>query len=97
GFDFTFYKHGPFSFEFNDKITSLRADSLLSIKARDPYGPTILLGENSERFLDRFPKTRVRYRDQIEFVTSRLANKNVTELERLATAMYVTHNELPNG
>src|ERR1017187_9799640 len=61
GFDFTFYKHGPYSFDFNDKITSLRADLLLAVKARDPYGPTILLGENSENFLNRFPKTRKRF------------------------------------
>lgn len=97
GFEFIFYKHGPYGFDFNDKITCLRADLLLTVKARDPYGPSILLGENSGNFLKRFPKTRERFRSQIEFVAKRLGKKNVTELERLATALFVTKNELPKG
>ena len=97
GFEFIFYKHGPYSFELNDEITSLRADLLLSVKSRDPYGPSILHGENTPSFLERFPKSRERYRPQAEFVAKRLAKKNVTELERLATALYVTKNELPDG
>jgi uncharacterized protein YwgA len=97
GFEFIFYKHGPYSFDLNDQITSLRADLLLTVKSRDPYGPSILSGENAASFLERFPKTRERYRDQAEFVAKRLGRKNVTELERLATALFVTKNELPEG
>jgi uncharacterized protein YwgA len=96
-FEFIFYKHGPYSFELNDEITSLLADLLLSVKSRDPYGPTIVHGENASKFVERFPKTRERYRSQIEFVAKRLGKKNVTELERLATALFVTKNELPKG
>jgi uncharacterized protein YwgA len=93
-FEFIFYKHGPYSFDLNDEITSLRADLLLAVKSREPYGPTILFGENALTFLERFPKTRERYRTQAEFVAKRLAKKDVKELERLATALFVTKNEI---
>ena len=82
-FDFILYKHGPFSFDLNDEITSLQADLLLGLKSRPPYGPSIILGEGSKAVLDRYPKTRALYEPQIQFVADRLAPKNVAELERL--------------
>ncbi len=97
GFEFVFYKHGPYSFDLNDEITSLMADLMLAVKAREPYGPTILLGENSQSFLDRYPRTRKQFRHQAEFIAARLGKKNVKELERLATALFVTRNELPRA
>src|SRR5580700_3742872 len=57
-FDFILYKHGPYSFDLKDKITALRADLLLTVVSRDPYGPSIVLGENSSALLERFPKSR---------------------------------------
>jgi uncharacterized protein YwgA len=90
GFDLILYKHGPFSFELSDELTALQADGLLTEKVRDPrYGPSLLPGPVSEQFLGRFPKTRQRFSPIIQFVAERLARKNVTELERLATALYV--------
>jgi hypothetical protein len=89
-FDFIFYKYGPFSFELSDELTALQGDGLLRVVIRDPrYGPSLLLGAASPPFLERFPRTRARYGPAVRFVTERLANKNVTELEKLATALYV--------
>jgi uncharacterized protein YwgA len=96
-FEFILYKHGPYSFDLKDEITSLMADMLLSVKPRQPYGPSIILGENSHSLLERFPKTRERFRTQAEFVASHLASKRVTELERLATALFVSRNDLHDG
>lgn len=97
GFDFILYKHGPYSFDLKEELTSHLADSLLSVKPRPPYGPRLLPGENCQELLDRFPKTRVRFRDQAKFVASKLGSKNVPALERLATAVFVTLRELPEG
>lgn len=89
-FDFIFYKYGPFSFELSDELTALQGDSLLKVVIRDPqYGPSLLPGPASEPFLEQFPRTRERYSLAIRFVAERLAKKNVTELEKLATALYV--------
>ena len=62
-----------------------------------PYGPSILPGENSESILERFPQTRQKFQPQAEFVAAYLGSRNVAELERLATAMFVTKKEILGG
>lgn len=90
-FEFILYKHGPYSFDLNDEITALRADKLLDVHARRaPYAPSILPSEGSKSFLERYPKTRKRYSGELRFVAEYLATKNVAELERLATSLYVS-------
>ena len=39
GFDFILYKHGPFSFQLRDELTSIRADGLFQLHQHWPYGP----------------------------------------------------------
>jgi hypothetical protein len=97
GFNFILYKHGPYSFDLKDELTAQMADGLLVVTPRSPYGPSILPGNNSATFLDQFPKTRVQFREQAEFVASRFGAKGITDLERLATALFVTKRELPKG
>ena len=89
-FNFIFYKHGPYSFDLRDEITALRADQLLDVVPRNPYGPSLCPSANSAALVLRFPRTMERYTPSIEFVATRLGRKTVTELERLATALYVT-------
>ena len=45
----------------------------------------------------RFPKTLGRYAAKIDFVCDRFADKGVGELERLATALWVTRREETDG
>jgi uncharacterized protein YwgA len=90
GFQFVLYKHGPYSFELTDELTALRADSILTLTVRDPqYGPSYSPGELRDSLIERFPKTAVRYRPQVELVAKNLGSKGVVDLERLATALYV--------
>jgi uncharacterized protein YwgA len=91
-----FYKHGPYSFDLSDVITSLRGDELLTVIPRGSYGPTLLPTENVQKLLARFPITMKKYSPAIRFVSDRLGPKNVAELERLSTALYVI-GELPNS
>jgi hypothetical protein len=42
--------------------------------------------------LRRFPKTVEHYRPQVEFVADCFGDKNVSELEQLATALYVSRD-----
>ena len=91
GFEFILYKYGPYSFELTDELTGLLADSILSLTVRDErYGPCYGRGPVSELILSKFAKTVSQYRPRIDFVASRLGKKGIGELERLATALYVS-------
>ena len=89
-YDFILYKHGPYSFDLSDDITAMRADTLLKLDPQPPYGPRIVLGEESEQVKRRFPKTIAQYNAETSFVAERLGPMRVVELERVATALYVT-------
>lgn len=91
GFDFIMYKHGPFSFDLRYELTALRADELIRIELQRPYGPRIAPTDHSKYIQGLSPITLGKYEDRIEFVAKQLGDKGVTELERLATALYVTH------
>jgi hypothetical protein len=94
GFDFILYRHGPFSFDLRDELSSMQADDLLELAVRrEGYGPTYIPTPFSEIFLERFPKTTSRYVKQIKFIAEELSDKNVAELERLATAFFIAHRE----
>lgn len=89
-FDFILYKHGPFSFDLRDELTAMRADNLLALQMRYPYGPSLLPGAAAGIVKKQYSGTREKYREQIDFVAETFAPKGVAELERLATAFYIT-------
>ena len=87
GYDFTLYKHGPFSFDLRDDIHALRADGLLDLEPRpQPYGPTIVTTSRTKLLAERFPKTRDRYASKVVQVADLVGDKGVISLERVATA-----------
>lgn len=90
GLEFILYKHGPFSFDLRDELTSMRADSLLKLIAQYPYGPRLIATETAQQLSANWPKTTARYKKSIDFVGSQLGSKGVAELEQLGTALYVT-------
>lgn len=90
GFDFILYKHGPFSFDLRDELTALRADGLLKLETQWPYGPRISPTQQSKYIKSLYPMTLKKYEAAVAFVTNRLSDKDVIELERLATAFYVS-------
>ena len=47
-FEFILYKHGPFSFDLRDELTSLRADEVLALEVQLPYGPRIFTTERGK-------------------------------------------------
>jgi len=93
--EFILYKHGPFSFELRDELTAMRADGLIEMCAKPyPYGPALLTTDSGKKMMARWPKTLNRHNESIEFVARQLGGLGVTELERLATALYVTKEKL---
>jgi uncharacterized protein YwgA len=90
-FDFILYKHGPFSFELRDELASMRADRLLERQPQPaPYGPRILVTERGRELEQRLARTMERYGPRLDWVAERLGAKNVLDLERLATALWIT-------
>lgn len=91
GFDFILYKHGPFSFDLRDELTALRADRLLKIEPQmRPFGPRFATTKRSEEIEALFPKTIGALDAKLDFIADNLKEKGVADLERLATALYVT-------
>ena len=90
-FDFVLYRHGPFSFGLQDELSSMQADDLLLLQMKQPgYGSALVPSQFSEIFLQRFPKTTAKFIAQIKFVADELGRMNVSELERISTAFYLT-------
>lgn len=95
GFEFLLYKHGPFSFDLRDEITAMRADRLLELDfPRPDYGPSLKLTPNMEALCRRHQERVAEVRPAVEFVAERFGDRNVAELERLGTALFVL---LKNG
>jgi uncharacterized protein YwgA len=91
GFDFILYKHGPYSFDLSEELTALRADYLIEFDHRAPdYGPGLVPTQTSVELRGRYPVTLAKYAREIEFIARIFGSKGVAELERLATALYVT-------
>jgi hypothetical protein len=91
GFAFILYKFGPFSFGLRDELTAMQADGLVELRVRHPsYGPSLIPSEASQAFRECYSVTLMRYDKQLSFVCGTLGQKGVTELERLATALFVT-------
>lgn len=89
-FDFILYKHGPFSFDLRDELTSLRADELIVLVPHRRYGPRISPTDRSEYIQRLFSKTLEKYGPRISFVAQKLGPNDVTDLEGLGTALFIT-------
>jgi len=89
-FKFILYKHGPFSFDLRELLSSMEADHFIRWQPQFPYGPSLIPGASAEQLLSQFPSKPREYETQ-EFVARKLAPHRVADLERLATALYVTH------
>lgn len=90
-FDFILYKHGPFSFQLRDELGSMRADRLLERQPQPaPYGPRIVVTDRGRELETRLARTMERYGPRLDWVVEQIGPRNVLELERLATALWVT-------
>lgn len=90
GFDFTLYKHGPFSFDLRQELNRLSAEALLRLVPQPyPYGPSFRATEAGGELEERFPKTLHRYEKAINFVADLIGTRSASELERLGTALYL--------
>jgi uncharacterized protein YwgA len=93
-FDFILYKHGPFSFELRDELASMRADGLLQGVSLSPrYGPMLVVTERGNQVEGGFQKTMERYGESLDWIAETLGSRGVMDLERLATALWMTRED----
>ena len=96
GFEYILYKHGPYSFDLTADLTALRADFLMEFNHRSPgYGPGLVPTPTIAELRSRYPKTLEAHGRQIKFIAATFGARGVAELERLATALYVTRELVP--
>ena len=89
-FSFILYKHGPFSFDLHDALGAMESERLITWQPQPyPYGPTMIQGPLGS-YLPGHTSMSQKYKDQIGFVAQHLASKKVVDLEKLATALFVT-------
>jgi hypothetical protein len=91
GYKFVLYKHGPYSFEFNAEINSMRAADILEFHfPREGYGPSIAPTTFGERIREANEENVREYVPVVSFIANWFAANDVRHLEKIATAYYVT-------
>jgi uncharacterized protein YwgA len=96
-FKFILYKHGPYSFELSEHLQGLIADNLVCVLTRPPYGPTLGVADEGRAIAAKVDRND-NVAGHITFMSKKLSRKGVTDLEKLATAVYVNKkygSELP--
>jgi|ERR1700694_2489093 len=96
GYDFMLYKHGPFSFNLRDELTTFQFAGVLELRANQiPYGPSFVATERGNEIRSRVP-TAKEYEPQVKFVADHFGRLGVTALERLSTALLLS-KEFPKA
>jgi uncharacterized protein YwgA len=93
GWEFLLYKHGPYSFDLHDDLVSAQALGLLAQRPQKPYGPSLEVTEQGLQLLSQFQGPLGEADRKIKSVASKIGYKNIFELEKLATAVFVTLEE----
>lgn len=89
--DFILYKHGPYSFGLTDELAGMQANGFLALQPQPfPYGPSYVRGPLGGLLNATYGNVAVMYNQPIQFAAQKLGARSVAELERLATALYVS-------
>lgn len=89
-FEFVLYKFGPFSFDLRDLLGEMRADMLIDLRVRhSQYRPTLSPSHSGTRLLERHDSVVDPHKKTIALVTAKFGDCNVSELERIGTALHV--------
>jgi uncharacterized protein YwgA len=91
GYKFVLYKHGPYSFELNAELTAMRAANILEFQfPRQGYGPSIVATAFGKRIYEVNKENIERFEAVEMFLADWFAASDVRQLEKIATAYYVT-------
>lgn len=95
-FSFIMYKHGPYSFDLHEEIGVMLNLGLIQSIPNPGFGPSLRPTPLGLKLCGRFPTTIERVSGKLICVASHFGRKTVSQLERIATALYV-QVELPRA
>lgn len=88
-YEFVLYQRGPYSFELDDDVRSLRSVGAAEIILRPaPYGPTYVTTAVGNRLVNYAPVNEA-MADRLGLLANVLGPRDGSELELLATTLYV--------
>ncbi len=88
-FRYILYKHGPYSFELSEQLQTLISDELVSVQPRPPYGPSLSITDAAKP-LSAKAESDPEFSKHIKFLARSLCKKTVSDLEKIATAEYLS-------
>jgi uncharacterized protein YwgA len=91
-FLFVLYKHGPYSFDIENELQEMRSYGAIESKSVASYGVTLKPSQNAG-WLEAQEILTPDQEQQIEQMCGFVKARNVTELERLATAAWIRTQE----
>jgi uncharacterized protein YwgA len=96
--EFVLYRYGPYSFDLDEQLVRMMADGVLKERLMPyPYGPKIELGALARQVMVKFPEEKEKYAKHISYIAKSLGSSNVADLERIATALFVTRGGNTGG
>lgn len=91
-FNFVLYKHGPYSFDIENELQEMRSYGAIDSVSVPGYGVTLKPSQNAE-WLKTQEMLTEEQEQQIKRMCEFVRARNVTELERLATAAWIRTRE----
>ena len=93
-YDFILYQRGPYSFDLDSDIRSLRSQGYLEIERMPaPYGPRYSTTMAGEQLAEKLASLGDPLSTSLQELAESLASKDATDMELLATAFFVQEDE----
>jgi len=98
GYKFILYKHGPYSFDLSRELAEMKASRILDLSIRfRGYGPSFEVTYDGENLINGERENLNQYEEIIDRIAKMFKKKDVRELEKLATALYVSKKQETNN
>ena len=91
-FEFVLYKHGPYSFEIENELEQMKSYGAISSTPQAGYGVVLQPGENAG-FIKKNAALSDAEREAIRSIAKFVGSKNVVDLEKEATAVWIRNRE----
>ena len=90
---FVLYKYGPFSFDLSYLLGEIHGYSLVKLVPQWGFRPKIKVTDLGEEFYRDQDEVHCKFDNGIELVAKELGAKDVDELERISTGLYISLDE----
>lgn len=90
-YDFVIYKYGPFSSLLRDELSGMLALLVAELDVHDMFfSPKYGIGRRGRKVMETFGECIEKYKNQLEFVSDKIGQMKIKELEQVGTALFVT-------